>query len=260
MSWIPGFEIRDLGGPTGGPYDRHDNPKLLWHTWEGYSWNGAESAFRNYPPHVAVNPIDKRRCQYVPLDRHAYSLAGTDAEDSFVIQVEVAGYAGESHDWTDEWLEWLGAEVLAPIREIVDIPGVICPQGFHGEGEGIILASPSSPIRYNMQSWDAFSGHVGHQHAPAPDDHWDPGRLDVRSIINASEEALTVMHTYVIATPNGEVVRFLGTDIPFEKITGVWNGDPDNQDAEWSVVHGFDPTLAVAFANKPVKLEVAYVP
>lgn len=186
--WVRGFENRaDAAGPDGGPYDRAENPKLVWHTWESYSWAGAEAAFAPYPPHLAVNPRDGRRCQYVPLDRHAYSLAGSDTEDSWVIQIEVAGYAAESHDWPAAELQWLGAEVLAPILELVPIPDLIAPQGFHGEGEGMILASPSSPIRFpNVAAWDAFAGHVGHQHAPAPDEHWDPGRLNVAAIIAAA--------------------------------------------------------------------------
>ena len=184
--WLSGFEHRDLG-PDGGPYDRHDNPKLLWHTWEGYSWSSAESAFAKYPPHIAVNPKDRVRRQYVSLDRHAYALAGSDTENSWVIQVEVAGAARDTHTWPAEWLRWLGTDVLAPILSAVPIPPAITPLGFHGEGEGIILASPRSPIRYrSVAAWDAFSGHVGHQHAPSPDAHWDPGRLDVQAIIEAA--------------------------------------------------------------------------
>lgn len=184
---VAGFEWREIGQPSGGPYDRTNNPKLVWHTWEGHSWAGAEAAFAPYPPHLAVNPRDRRRCQYVDLDRHAYSLAGSDTEDSWVIQIEVAGYAGESHDWPASDLDWLGEAVLAPLVELVPIPPDVAPQGFHGADEGIVLASSSSPIRFSsVGAWDAFAGHVGHQHAPAPDEHWDPGRLDVARIIAAS--------------------------------------------------------------------------
>lgn len=183
--WLPEFERRDLG-PDGGPYDRLDHPKLLWHTWESYGWQGAESAFAAYPPHLAVNPRDRQRRQYVDLERHAYALAGSDTEDSWVIQLEVAGYAAETQDWPDAELEWLATDVLAVITAHVPIPPVVAPQGFHGENEGMILASPSSPIRFaSVDAWDAFSGHAGHQHAPAPDEHWDPGRLDVAYILAA---------------------------------------------------------------------------
>jgi hypothetical protein len=190
--WVPEFERRDIG-PAGGPYDTLTNPKLCWHTWEGYSWSSAEAAFAPYPPHVAVNVRDRARRQYVSLDRHAYALSGSDTEDSAVIQVEVAGYAADTQDWADSELDWLGEAVLAPILAVLAsrgarIPGELAPQGFHGDGEGIILASPDSPIRFpSVAAWDRFAGHVGHQHAPAPDEHWDPGRLNVARIIAAAE-------------------------------------------------------------------------
>lgn len=184
MTWLAGYQRVDLG-KTGGPYDRRDHPKLCWHTTEGATLAGAETAFYPYPPHLGVDAVTGECHQYIDLDRCAYSLGNSDAENSYVIQVEVVGYAGLSHDWPLSVLEWLADHVVTPVETAVGVPAVIAPQGFHGEGEGIILASSSSPIRMSLAEWDGFAGHVGHQHCPG-DDHWDPGRLDVAAILAAT--------------------------------------------------------------------------
>jgi hypothetical protein len=184
MTWLTGYQRVDLG-KTGGTYDRVDYPKLCWHTTEGGSLSGAESAFAPYPPHLGVNPDTGECHQYLALDRCAYSLGNSDAEDSYVIQVEVVGYAAQSHTWSPARLAWLGAHVAQPVADAVGVPPIIAPQGFHGEGEGMILASSGSPIRFTLAAWDGFAGHVGHQHCPG-DDHWDPGRLDLAAILNAT--------------------------------------------------------------------------
>lgn len=182
MIRVDGYELVDLG-PDGGPYDRADNPKLLWHTTEGGSLAGAESAFAPYPPHLGVDPDTGAKHQYVSLDCHAMSVGNADAENSLVVQVEVVGYAGETQDWSERRLQWLADNVVVPVAAVMGVPPVVCPQGFHGAGEGMILASAASPIRFDMYGWDAFAGHVGHQHVPG-DDHWDPGALDVARIVD----------------------------------------------------------------------------
>lgn len=207
--WLPGYQRVQLG-QSGGPYDRSDHPKLCWHTTEGASLAGAETAFYPYPPHLGVDPDTGACHQYIDLDRRAYSLGNSDAEDSYVIQVEVVGYAAESHDWPPARLAWLGDQVARPVQLAVGVPPVIAPQGFHGQGEGIILASASSPIRMTLGEWDDFAGHVGHQHCPG-DDHWDPGRLDVAAILAAhpQPEPEADMTPAVLAATNGRVFYFV---------------------------------------------------
>ncbi len=178
--WLPQWERAVLGGPAGDPYRHEENIKLLWHTWEGTNWGAAEGAFRPYPPHCAARIGDKVR-QYVPLDEHAYALLGSRNENEFVIQVEVAGFAHESVNLTSDELDWLADNVLEPILYFHDIPDVHPP--FYDDTDGIALASSRSPIRFNFDDWANYSGHVGHQHAPYPDEHWDPGKLNVDHII-----------------------------------------------------------------------------
>lgn len=199
--WLAGYERVDLG-KSGGPYDRTNNPKLCWHTTEGGSLAGAEAAFAPYPPHLGVDPGTGACHQYLPLDRHAYSLGNSDAEDSYVIQVEVVGFASETPDWPPQRLRWLGDHVARPVADAVGVPPVAAPQGFHGEGEGIILASSSSPIRFTLDGWDNFAGHVGHQHCPG-DDHWDPGRLDIDTILEPAPARKDDDMPYYLFAPHG---------------------------------------------------------
>lgn len=183
--WLPGFEKRPIG-PDGGPYDEMGHPKIGWHTWEGMSWNAAETAFRKYPPHLAVNCQDRQRRQYVALNRHAYAFRGNDNDDSYVIQIEVAGWAAHTQDMSDADCEWLMTEVVEVIERFVPVPRIIIGKGFHGADEGISppLASTSSPIRLTVPGLDAFAGHLGHQHMPPPDVHWDPGRFPLDRIFS----------------------------------------------------------------------------
>lgn len=179
--WIPTWERVPYVGLGGGTFTDLDNPKLLWHTWEGDSWASAESVggWARYPPHCGAHRTDRIVRQYVPLNKSAYSLGNTAAEHEYVIQVEVNGFARESHDWSDDDMDWLRSAVLEPIEQATGVPRIVVPQGFHGEGEGIVLAVKGSPIRFaSVADLRAFSGHMGHQHSPG-DDHWDPGRFRI---------------------------------------------------------------------------------
>lgn len=186
--WLPGFSRVDLQGqPHGGTYDDTSTPKLGWHTWEGFSWPSAEAAFRKYPPHMAVFPPwpgrekNVGRRQYVALNRHAYAFAGSENDDEYVIQVEVAGRAIEMRNAPDVVLRWLATEVVAPIEKAVAVPRVVVRFGFRDTG---FLATPKSVIRLSPMELRQFSGHLGHQHMPAPDQHWDPGALPIDRILN----------------------------------------------------------------------------
>jgi hypothetical protein len=108
---IAGFQQVRFRGVLGGPYDEFNHPKIIWHTWEGTNWHAAETAFSPYPPHFAVNPKDRVKKQYVPLDRHSYALRGSDSDNSYCIQIECAGFAGQMPGgYTEDDYKWLGEE------------------------------------------------------------------------------------------------------------------------------------------------------
>lgn len=178
--WIPGFTRVNLG-VGGGYYDETAHPKFLWHFTQGSSLAGAREAFKKYPPHCGVDPKTGEREQYIPLNWHSWSLRGDESDDEICIQVEVVGFSEQAHLLSDQALRWLGVNVVRPIHELVPIPWQHVR--FYGADEGIVLASPNSPIRLSDSGFRNYAGHLGHQHVPAPDEHWDPGRLFVDKII-----------------------------------------------------------------------------
>ena len=194
--WLPGFLQVDLdltGTPSpevGRPYDETSHPKICLHTTEGATLAGAEHAFAAYPPHIGVEFGRRLRHQYLPLDRCSFSLRGNENDDEFVVQVEIVGFADRPPGPAE--CEWLGAAVIAPIvRAGVQCRLVGPPQGFHGGGEGMVLASTESPIRFHSEAaFRAFSGVCGHQHVPPPDVHWDPGAIDIGHILMSAGNAL----------------------------------------------------------------------
>lgn len=184
MILVPGFEYVDLG-PDGGPYDERAHPKVCWHTTEGLSLAGAEAAFRPYPPHLGYDPRTRQRRQYVSLDRHSYSLRGDENDDEYVVQVELVGYAAQAPGWPAEYYRNIGVDVLAPLRSLLGVPDTHLR--FYAPGDvSFALATPTSPIRLTAASFRAFSGHLGHQHVPSPDAHWDPGGFRFDDAVAAS--------------------------------------------------------------------------
>lgn len=192
MTWLAGYQRILIPGALGGTH-RQRVTKLLWHTTEGSTVEGAVGAYtqRRVPPHLTVDPSRGRLTQHVPLDRAAYALHAVD--QTGVIQVEIVGFARDTHQWPAETLAWLGRNVAAPIMAVC--PGIdryrVLPTYTAGDrlpGPGV-LATASSPIRLNRQQWDAYTGQLGHQHAPQ-NDHWDPGRLDLAAIAAAARAEL----------------------------------------------------------------------
>lgn len=190
--WLPGFERITIPGALGMTHQRQVT-KLLWHTTEGGSVEGAVAAYRQrrVPPHLTVDPARRRLVQHVPLDRASYALHSVD--QTGVIQVEIVGFARETRNWSAERLRWLGEQVAAPI--FAACPGIDRHMTMATRDEQTNtsppLASPNSPIRLSRAAWDRFTGALGHQHAPAPNHHWDPGALDLAAISAAARAVLT---------------------------------------------------------------------
>jgi hypothetical protein len=185
---VPEFEWKPLGR-AGGTYDRTRPMKICWHTWEGTNWSGAESTFRNYPPHIGAKFPEVPR-QYVDLARHSYAFRGSESDDEPIIQIEVAGFAKHMRYQEDEFLRWM-ATITDNINRALHNAGwdtvdaTTPPNGFRDEldREWAPLASARSRLRFTNAELESFSGHLGHQHVPAPDSHWDPGALNVKRML-----------------------------------------------------------------------------
>jgi hypothetical protein len=176
-NWIHGFTRVDLG-PSGGIFDETSHPKGCLHTTEGSTIAGAESAYRNYPPHIGYDPTRRVKHQYVPLNRHSYAFKGSESDDEYVIQIEIVGFARQTHLWSQTIYNRIAEDVMKPLEELVGIPQRSLR--FYGEGDGIVLASPDSPIRLSPGALRNYRGWLGHQHIPSPDAHWDPGKFQIQ--------------------------------------------------------------------------------
>lgn len=188
MTWLAGFDRIDAGR-DGGSWARTDLPwRGVIHTTEGASIAGAVAAYRKNgtPPHFTVDPVRLERAQHIPLDRAAYALknmpGGVETNRVPCIQIEIVGYAGQTHLWPAERLDWLGDQVLKPIMERVPI-GVAHPK-FVGEEDGTI-ARDDAPQRLSYAAWEKLNGWCGHQHVPE-NHHWDPGRIDLTRVLRAA--------------------------------------------------------------------------
>jgi hypothetical protein len=186
--WLPHATRVNLGaGVGGGPYDDTRKPKVCWHMTQGTTLAGARAAFAAYPPHLGYNPASRELEQYVPLDRHSYAFFNSEADNEYIIQIEVVGFSEQAHNMPDWQVQNIVDDLVNPLEEFVGVPPVVIWHGFHGEGEGIVLATPSSPIRITLGQLREFAGHLGHQHIPG-DGHWDPGRFRIDEVLRRSQE------------------------------------------------------------------------
>lgn len=181
--WLPGYERVDLG-LDGKPFEYTHNPKGLLHRTEGSTLAGAESAMRAYPSHLGYDLWTREKHQYISLDLAAYS-AMDESDNDPIYQVELVGFSKDSRYLPDWALRNIAEDVIKPLADTVGIPPVMIRHGFKDGLDGIYpyLASPQSPIRISYAELRAFSGWLGHQHLPAPDDHWDPGAINMARLI-----------------------------------------------------------------------------
>lgn len=181
--WIPGWtRIMDLG-PDGGSYDETSHPKVCVHTTEGTTLVGAERAYADYPPHLGYDPVRRIKHQYIPLNRCSYAFRYAESDDEFIVQVEVVGFAAKTHNWPNSAYANFAEDVAKPLEQLIGVPRQHLR--FYRSDEGLVLARKTSPIRLRPSALRAFSGWMGHQHAPGVsdngtvlvtgDEHWDPG-------------------------------------------------------------------------------------
>lgn len=176
-------EGAQTGSYTSGPR------KLVLHTTEG-ALEGALAAYANkrVVPHFTWDRASRRRLQHVDTDRSVSALAndsgGVQTNRDGAIQVEITGFAADSHNWSDSDLRW----IAEGIKEVCEVEGIDWRnfRTFVGEEAGTI-AREDAPQRMSFAEWDAFDGVCGHQHVPE-NHHWDPGRLNYPRILGYIEE------------------------------------------------------------------------
>lgn len=188
IAWLPGYEQVTFGRWPGGAYVAPRDGgrwKLLLHTLEG-SYESGIAAFRGGvgAPHFTVSLDRDIYAQHVPMDRSAYALrnavGGTQTNRDHVIQVEIEGTARDTRHWGPEKLMKLAYNVIEPILEAVpEIELVFANFDYADADEGYGL---DGQVRMTAGEWDAFSGILGHVHAPE-NTHWDPGALNTAALL-----------------------------------------------------------------------------
>lgn len=143
-------------------------PKIVWHTTEGSGLPG----YSGSQPHFTLEPKSNKLWQHVPIRGGAYALrnlsGGIETNRAHAIQVELIGFARESHLWSDEAY----ANIARLARWIEKHAGV--PRRC-----GVEFRSDST---HKVSDYVNYSGHLGHQHVPE-NDHWDPGLLRINKVI-----------------------------------------------------------------------------
>lgn len=162
----------DAGSFTGG------KPKTLWHSTEGPTFAGALSTLvsKGVEPHFLLGPKTGELAQFIAIDRAAKALAhpaGTgETNRDNVVQIELVGFAAQTQDWSDAEYAHI-AKLSAWIHENHGTPNHC----------GVIFAAPGQARRLSWPDYHAYSGHLGHEHAPS-NDHEDPGALRIRKVFD----------------------------------------------------------------------------
>jgi hypothetical protein len=177
--WLPGWTVHEFA-LKGKPYQFTHNPKGCLHTTEGSSIAGALAAYAPYPPHGIYDWRTREKLQHIALNFASYSaMDGND--DDYIIQIELVGKAAEVRYWPDEAWRNIAEDVLKPLEDNFGIPRVAVWKGFADAQDGLYpyISTPQSPIRLSWTELRDFSGWLAHQNLPAPDDHWDAGKLQL---------------------------------------------------------------------------------
>lgn len=163
-AWHPGATVvrhSDAGQFTGG------GRKLVWHTTEGSSLPD----YQGSTPHFTINPKTGALWQHVPIDRAAKTLKAGGPNFWGTIQVEIVGFARDSHAWSA--VEYSRLRELARwIERNGDVPRKCT----------VTFTDAAGVKRLSADAFKAYAGHIGHQHAPG-NDHWDPGKLNIKEVL-----------------------------------------------------------------------------
>lgn len=230
--WIPGWSRHEFN-LRGKPYQYTHNPKGLVHTTEGSSIAGALAAYAPYPPHGIYDWRTREKLQHISLDLASYS-AMDGSDDDYMVQIEFVGKAAETRNWPDEAWRNIAEDVFKPLEDLFGIPRVEIWHGFKDGGDGIYpyISTAESPIRISPTQLRDFSGWLGHQHLPAPDNHWDPGRFQIQKVFHfmSTTNVLPVeeedsMTKILRGNEQGDI--YLVTAFPDGNIEKLYIGDPN---------------------------------
>lgn len=170
--WHPNAHRLSIPG-CGGLEPAKGDPKIILHTTQGSSAEGAIGAFRTNrsAPGFLLEP-DGRLYQFIALNLDSYSLKHNvgrgDPQTNragIVTQIELRGFAEKTAEWTNSYYRHI-ADLCKWIHEQTGVP-------LHTHGVDF-----TDPRRMTWTEWESYSGVCGHVHVPGqdPENHFDPGR------------------------------------------------------------------------------------
>jgi hypothetical protein len=129
--------------PSMGPYTGGGR-KLLWHTTEGYSL----PRYSGSNPHFTLNPATGQLWQHQPITEPSRALVhspGTpETNRANVVQVELIGFAAQTHDWPDAYYgnisalaRWIEANHGVPSKSTVAFTSTATPAGPAPDRHGV---------------------------------------------------------------------------------------------------------------------------
>lgn len=181
--WYPDAEKVIPRDRLGGVINTLFPAKGLLHTTESkvYVPRTTDYYGHQYWPNATV---EEGVYQHFPLDRAGYALKAND--DDNVFQIEIAWVASEIR-LLPMRMQILLRDLIRWVSEQKRIP-MVYPQFVpypRSYGE-------DAPQRFGLSYWNRFSGWCGHQHAPKPDNHGDPGDIPTSVIFALDRESSSV--------------------------------------------------------------------
>jgi hypothetical protein len=171
----------------------------VWHTTEGTSvptYGGGAAA----PTLTALPDFGAKRLrwyQHFDIDQSARALVdragGITTNRNNAVQIELVGTcdpathrrwaaAGRQHVFWPEAPDWALREVARFVRWLHDqhrvpMTSTVTWRAYPGS------YGTAAPQRLSSTAFNAYTGHLGHQHVPEGNDHGDPGNLDMAKIL-----------------------------------------------------------------------------
>jgi hypothetical protein len=174
LTWPPGIPAPSASSTRRWVAYTSGGRKLLWHTTEGYSL----PRYSGSNPHFTLHPATGQLWQHQPITEPSRALVhspGTpETNRANVVQVELIGFAAQTHDWPDAYYgniaalaRWIEANHGVPSKSTVAFTSTATHQARRMTGAEFI----------------AYSGHCGHEHAPPNNVHWDPSRFRIGDVL-----------------------------------------------------------------------------
>ncbi|MEU7155170.1 hypothetical protein [Streptomyces chrestomyceticus] len=179
--------------------DAMESNVIVWHTTEGRtlpSYDGGASA----PNFTAVPDFARGRLvwyQHFDFDTSSRALVnrsgGVETNTLNACQVEIVGtcdpathrrWGSTPHLYTPELPAWAIRDLAAFARWARDQHDV--PLACGVQWPAYPSSYGASGVRLSYAAWNAYRGHLGHQHVPE-NDHGDPGAFPMAAILAAAK-------------------------------------------------------------------------